>query len=407
MSTGHRDAFRPARRRAEEFARLVEDASTGRADAARHAELLALVEALRAEPAPEPRPDFVLDLRERLMTAAASELVATRTSPAVVDRLTVAPRHGRRERRLAAAIGGLAVVGATSTMAVAAQSALPGDVLYPLKRAIENAHTGVSVGDDDKGATLLANASGRLAEVDQLSRSGEVEDAAVITRTLDDFAVQAAEAGDLLIGDYAATGREGSITELKDFTATSLADLDALSGLLPEETRGSLVRAGDVLATIDAQVDQLCPTCAGEGITRIPSWLLQAVGRLSDDVLTAGTGPRADSETTRPRQRQQPLGPGSVTVPPQGGQTGPTDVLPSPSPVGGGGGDDGSPSTGGGKDPLTDLLDGDEPVSGPGGGGDVGEDLGEVVDELEDTVGGVVGGAGGVVGGLTDPLTGG
>ncbi|MEQ4521480.1 DUF5667 domain-containing protein, partial [Nocardioides kribbensis] len=315
-------------------------------------------------------------------------------------------RHGRREWRLAAAIGGLAVVGATSTMAVAAQSALPGDVLYPLKRAIENAHTGVSVGDDDKGATLLANASGRLAEVDQLSRSGEVEDAAVITRTLDDFAVQAAEAGDLLIGDYAATGREGSITELKDFTATSLADLDALSGLLPEETRGSLVRAGDVLATIDAQVDQLCPTCAGEGITRIPSWLLQAVGRLSDDVLTAGTGPRADSETTRPRQRQQPLGPGSVTVPPQGGQTGPTDVLPSPSPGGGGGGD-GSPSTGGGKDPLTDLLDGDEPVSGPGGGGDVGEDLGEVVDDLEDTVGGVVGGVGGVVGGLTDPLTGG
>ena len=53
-------------------------------------------------------------------------------------------------------------------MAVAAQSALPGDALYPLKRAIENAETGFSVSDEAKGSTILGNASGRLDEVDAL-----------------------------------------------------------------------------------------------------------------------------------------------------------------------------------------------------------------------------------------------
>ena len=55
-------------------------------------------------------------------------------------------------------------------MAVASQSALPGDALYPIKRAIENTEAGVRVSDDAKGETILSNASGRLNEVDKLTR---------------------------------------------------------------------------------------------------------------------------------------------------------------------------------------------------------------------------------------------
>ena len=83
-----------ARRRAAEFDALVEDPSTGRSDA-RYAEFLAIVEGLRAVPAPEARPEFVGDLRERLMVAAATDLVPSAEEEA---RLTPPPRRPRRER---------------------------------------------------------------------------------------------------------------------------------------------------------------------------------------------------------------------------------------------------------------------------------------------------------------------
>ena len=83
------------------------------------------------------------------------------------------PRRTRRERRLGIALGAVAIIGATTSMAVASQSALPGDALYPLKRAIENTQAGFSVGDDAKGETILGNASGRLDEVDELTRSDQ------------------------------------------------------------------------------------------------------------------------------------------------------------------------------------------------------------------------------------------
>ena len=50
-------------------------------------------------------------------------------------------------------------------MAVAAQDALPGDGAYLIKRVIEGAQSTLTVDQVTKGETLLANASGRLAEV--------------------------------------------------------------------------------------------------------------------------------------------------------------------------------------------------------------------------------------------------
>ncbi|HEU5454413.1 MAG TPA: hypothetical protein VFU85_01885, partial [Nocardioides sp.] len=64
-----------ARRRAEEFNTLVEDPSTGGLHDARYAEFLDIVASLRDAPAAQPRPEFVADLRERLMTAAETVLV--------------------------------------------------------------------------------------------------------------------------------------------------------------------------------------------------------------------------------------------------------------------------------------------------------------------------------------------
>ena len=190
-----------ARRRAEEFDSLVEGTSTGSSDA-RYADFLEIVGSLRGMPEPEARPEFVSSLRERLMTAAATELVHADEEA----RLTLPARRPVRERRLAAAVGGLAVVGATMSVAVASQSALPGDALYPVKRAIESAQTGFSVDEREKGSHMLANASGRLDEISTLTREGEVKGDVSIAPTLNTFTEQATEASDLLLSDYAATG---------------------------------------------------------------------------------------------------------------------------------------------------------------------------------------------------------
>lgn len=258
-----------ARKRAEEFSSLVEGSSTSELTRERYVDVLELVEAMRHATPVEPRPAFVADLRERLMLAADAAL-APATDAELKARLTVAPRRTPRERRIAVALGGFAIVGATTSMAVAAQTALPGDTLYPLKRALENAHAGVQVDEGDKGETLLANASGRLDEVDELSRQGDDLDPTAIAETLQAFTDQATAASDLLISSYQTTGQEGSIADLREFAATSIEALEQLEGVVPDEARAALIAAVQVLSQIDEQAHYACPTCSSAELLSIP-----------------------------------------------------------------------------------------------------------------------------------------
>ncbi len=291
-----------ARRRAEEFDSLVEGISTGRSDA-RYDEFLAIVGALRDVPTPEPRPEFVTSLRERLMTAAATELLPVDDEA----KLRLPARKPARERRLAVAVGGLAIVGATTSMAVAAQSALPGDALYPLKRAIENAQTGFSTDEADKGSHLLANASGRLDEVSELSREGDLKDNVVIASTLNTFTEQATEASDLLLADYASTGDESSIEELRNFTSSSMAQLGELEEAVPPGARDELIHAARVLSQIDSAAASACPTCAG-GITELPTILTSSntIGDLGAAAETATQNGGKNGGKRRPAGRGRP-----------------------------------------------------------------------------------------------------
>ena len=285
-----------ARRRAEEFQSMVEGTSTDRGSDARLAEFLELVETLRETPLITARSEFVLDLREQLLDEART-IARTGKGVEAAARLTVvrSTTDRRRERRLAAAVGGLALVGASTSMAVASQSALPGDPLYPLKRAIENAQTSVQSDEDAKGKTLLENASGRLDEVNQLSR--ESDDAETISATLQTFTDQASEASELLLNDYAETGSQDSVEELRDFTADSMATLTALEALIPEDARASLIRAAQTLTQIDQQALQACPSCGPALITEIPSFTNVALDELLQSVTRAvSAGPSQPAE---------------------------------------------------------------------------------------------------------------
>ena len=323
------------RRRAAEFAAVVEGLSAHKksvgASDTRYDDLLALVGALRAVPPPQPRPEFVADLRERLLAEAAT-LPARETAEA--DRLRLrTPDPGRvrnpRERRFAVAMGGLALVGAAATLSVVAQGALPGDVLYPLKRGIESAHAGLSVGDESKGNTLLASASTRLDEVSRLGQSDPDENETEIAATLDDFIAQSIEASDLLLRSYADEGDEQTVTDLRGFTAASMQTLSDLDGRVPESAQDEWVHAVTTLVRIDDEAKLACPACEGVDVQELAPQLPTVGTGFGTGLLPAVTLPDA--------------GLPSLVLPSLGGELPPGSVT-NPSPGAGGGGEpDGDP----------------------------------------------------------------
>jgi hypothetical protein len=374
-----------ARRRAEEFHSLVEDTSTGGLHDARYADFLDIVASLRDTPAAQPRPEFVSGLRERLMIEARTALVVSDEEARLTLPSRQKSRRPARDRRITAAAVGVAMVGATTSMAMAAQSALPGDTLYPLKQLLEGAQTGLAVNEGDKGATLLENASGRLAEITALSRDGQLDDGDAIADTLNTFTRQSIEASDLLLADYATTGNTSSVAELRDFTGQSMQTLTDLEAVVPDQARDELLRAARILTQIDAQAQQACPSCGGDGIGEIPAILTSSFD--TSDGGTAATprtvlkvAPRkkqqsGTSSPSLPQADEQQLPPGSVLAP-----AGQADTQTSTSSGGG--------TKQKASDPIKDLTDsltgdgGSEPASGPAV--PTLPDPGQVVEDLTD-----------------------
>ncbi|MFC5728985.1 MULTISPECIES: DUF5667 domain-containing protein [Nocardioides] len=292
----------PWSRRAEEFDALV----SGYAGAEeRRTELLAVVAALRSTPPVEARPDFVATLRTQLVAAAERD-------PAGVDQglaahLTPRQRRGSRERRLAAVVGGFAVVSATGSMAMASQGALPGDVLYPVKRAIENAQTNFQPDNAAKSESLIAHAEARLEEVQQLTAAGADPD--VIATTLEDFTEQTNQAADFALDDYTATAEPTPIVDLRAFAAESMDVLAALGPVVPDSVRPVLITATQTVRQVDAAAWEACPTCAGGDIAELPEFAAQPLrlvlsGEIPDaaSVTNQGTKPR---KSPRDGQRGQ------------------------------------------------------------------------------------------------------
>jgi len=172
---------------AERFAELVDDFDTSPdgAPETEQSELLTLVSVLRdldfdVSPSDQTRSRQ----RQRLVAMAA---VRTAQAPAEPGRHRVthggvddepagiwAALSGRfREagsgRRVMAGIAGLSViVAALGILALLAQSAIPGDTLYALKRGTEQARLVLAGNEQAEGRVLLGFASTRLDEIDKL-----------------------------------------------------------------------------------------------------------------------------------------------------------------------------------------------------------------------------------------------
>jgi hypothetical protein len=367
-------------RRAEEFNSLVES-STGALDGTRYADILALVEQLRDLEPPAPRPDFTLALREQLMAAADTVLLPAPERSPDTARLALPPRRTARDRRIAAAVGAAAIIGASTSVAVAAQSALPGEMLYPVKRLIENAQTEAHLSEAGKGASMLSNAADRLAEVTELSRTSDLDEASTIADTLTAFSEQSLAASDLLLDDFEQTGDRSSVEELNDFTVSSMETLAQLEAVLPPGTREELRFAAEVLGQIDAAASRACPSCRG-GLEQIPPALL--AGQFAEPTVTYVSPPLVEDDSAADGGQK----PGSKDDDTNGGSTGDgygdSDPLDPPELPASGDGPTVDDPTG----PLDDIVGG---LTGQGGeqtagGGDSGGVVEDTVDAVEDVI---------------------
>ena len=300
-----------SRRRADEFAALVDGATTDAGE--RYARLLVVVDRMQAAPAPAPRSEFAADLRSRLLAEADTVLVpaAARERAATENRLSLPPAaRTSRDRRVALGLGSLAFVGAAASLTIGAQVALPGDTLYPVKRALEGVRTELAVGDQNTGTLMLAHASERLEETAALTRRTEIDTPATEIG-LRDFTEQAEGAADLLTTAYADSGEPGVIVDLRDFTGQSMERLAALEPGLPAGARDELYAAAEAVVAIDDEAAAACPTCGGTGIDVLPPNLV-------------ASSPSAVDPATPP---EAPL----VTGGGRGGSPVPVPGLPTPS----------------------------------------------------------------------------
>ncbi len=262
------------RRRADEFEALLSrrpGTPLTERDAARYAALLDVVSDLRTVPEVTPRAEFVSSLRERLMVEADTVLVR---QPPVSSRLAMPSTSPTRHRTVGALLGGAALVGATATMAVAAQTSLPGESLYGVKRGIESAQVRFASDDAARGRTLLAQADTRLSELEELA-AGDGGNDKLIPDTLDAFTDQSGEGVRTLLSAYERGGAEQDVQSARDFTATSMERLAALEDQLPSTARDELLAAGRTLTDLDLEISNACVSCTG-GITTTPEFLLSS-----------------------------------------------------------------------------------------------------------------------------------
>ncbi|CUR54476.1 hypothetical protein NOCA2170048 [metagenome] len=385
----------PSRRHAETFHALLEGIVPSTGAPAPYAGMLALVGGLRALDPPRPGTSFVTDLRTALFAAADEVLVQLTGAAAhpVVESGASDPGH-RSQRRIAIIAGTVTLVGATASVTYAADSALPGDLLYPLKRTLEGAETGLASGPG-RTDRILGNAGERLDEVSRLSTSGSVEEQALVSATLEDFSTLTTTGADRAL----ASGDVDQLRALRTFTASSLTSLTSLESVIPESGQAALASAATLVTRYDAEAAADCATCPGAVLDLPAVFLLKVPAQIvptdpldprSDATASTTRDPRSSLTPGQPHQDSPPNGPvpGENTVP---GSDIP--VVPEPSnPV-----DDaledlgntvlpGLPEHSGGVDegPLAPIV---TPITDP-----LQEVVDDTLDGVDDTLGNLLGG---------------
>lgn len=337
-----------------------------------------------------PTDEFRTRLRTELLTVAAAGRPSLwdRTR----DRLESATARMRYSVRTATAAALASTMIGTTGVAAAAQSALPGDLLYSVKGFTEDARLAFASGDVERGRLHLAFARERIEEV-ETGRERLSPDQ--LTETLDDLDVEAATGAEELLAAASTTqaDRPALLDELEGFTAEMRGRVLAVSPDLPLSVRAATERTLEVLRRIDEQITGLmdlvaCTDCAdAAGTDTRPRVVLPGQGPATP---CCGDGAEADAD----RGADGGTTTGGASGPSEQPRTTPTDPAADPDdPTGGG-------APGFDAEAGQDVVDGFETAVDDLGTtvGDVGQTVGDTVGDVGETVGDTVGDVGETVG---------
>lgn len=180
--------------------------------------------------------------RHSLPAAMKDEAMGRRTRARLADE-----RPGIARR--AGVVGSAALfvlIAFTGTGVFVSRDALPGQTLYPLKRAAEAAGLAMTFGDEDRARRSLELAALRLGELEQLvALRGSGIDPQVVRVAMSEFDVATSEGS-------RAFGAQGGRT-LQAWAATQSARLAALRPSLPDP---ALSAADTSIALLDGLIDE-------------------------------------------------------------------------------------------------------------------------------------------------------
>ncbi len=223
-------------------------------------------------------------------------------------------------RYVAAAAAALLVVG--GALGWASRSALPGDALYGVKQVLDRAAVQLSGSRYDQGLTYLAQADQHIGEARDLVDRGSPA-AGDVETALDLAADATTRAQTLLLEAFHTDNRTDALTELADFYARALPQVDALRTQVPAEALPSWQRLHDLLTQNRVAVLHELAAClvCGASADQARRLLAAIVAGTPSTATSPSGGPSANGPTTpAPPQATVPRPPGgTVTVPGVGG----------------------------------------------------------------------------------------
>jgi len=230
-----------------------------------------------APSAPAADPAFRLRARNRML-AAAHRRREQRWNP-----FGALPRPAARLAFAGAVAAALLVGGLTS--AAASGNSLPGDPLYPVKLAVENAQLAVAFDPAARARLHAQFADVRLTEAQRLIAAGRVQEG---VRQVDQYDSAVAQLNHALAG---GTFDDNAIAELRQFMTDHQASADASL----QSLAGSLAAGGDAQAAA--------------AVTRTRSHADQTWKGSERDLQNRSANSPADHSQTHPTASQQPKPP--------------------------------------------------------------------------------------------------
>jgi hypothetical protein len=289
---------------AKEFASSLETSHrTIRTDVHGYVEL---ARHLGESPGPEPDPDFRAALRHRLLHELIEDDLLPRSDELAVRRDRVRRKGGShcferapREPWIAAASTVLVVCGGAVGLGQDSSEALPGDVLYPVKRFFEAGEMALAGSADGEARELMEQATERLEEAQALAGDDEIHAQQALPATIVDFNEATSEAGSIIVEQAQADAVDPALlSDFESFSSASWTVLDELATVADPETVALIENARSTLDGFADLLPILDPVLAGTEDLPIAAATMNALDLSGDEHGDGSTGTPVDAPSS-------------------------------------------------------------------------------------------------------------